>query len=502
MQRLARFSLFFLLTLPLLSLTACGAAQAPQASKARSRAVINAGAIVPASEIRVAEYLNAYDQHLPKPTTGLIGLDLRPGNSRMPAEGGTAWVQIGLQARSAQQDFVAPMNLALVIDRSGSMDAPDKMPALKAALRLFLESLAPEDLVALVVYSDEAEVIVPAQPVGDGAWIQDAITRIEPGGHTNIHAGLVAGIREVDRAFDRRRNNRVLLLTDGIANAGVTDPAQIAAVAREANARGIFLSTIGLGLEFNDALLIELADQGEGGYAFVDDATEMERIFREQVAGLKQRVASDVTLTLRPAEGVRLVGVTGMVGMPPLSEVMIPLWPLGTGDSAVLLAQMEVAPGRTVAPARPLLAVELRYVDEFAQQPATATAEVAVEMVAGMADYDPTWDLEILRNVTIQATAEGLREIDDLFQAGQYEAAWHLAGHLAAQVAEVARLTGDPQMAKDVALLDRYQQTLADALWQAEGRAPRAALPDSGPPRPYRGRLPAPPLPIPTIVVR
>jgi Ca-activated chloride channel homolog len=249
---------FLSILLILLSLTAC-AGQAPEASKARSRAVINAGAIVPASEIRVAEYLQYYEQHFPEPQQDTVGLDLRLGNSRMPAQGGPAWLQIGLRARSDKNDMVAPLNLALVIDRSGSMNAPDKMPYLKQSLAVFLQSLNPNDIIAIVTYSDQATLLLPAQPVGDHRWIQAAIDRLQPGGSTNLHAGLLLGLQEVDKNFDVRRNNRVILLTDGIANVGVTDPARIAADALAYNQRGIYLSTIGLGLEFNDALLSELA---------------------------------------------------------------------------------------------------------------------------------------------------------------------------------------------------------------------------------------------------
>ena len=206
-----------ILLLILLSSTAC-AGQAPEASKARSRAVINAGAIVPADEIRVAEYLQYYEHHFPEPERDAVGLDLRLGNSRMPIQGGTVWLQMGLQAKSAETEMVAPLNLAIVIDRSGSMNDRDKMPYVKQSLRIFLESLNPDDIVSIITYSDNAELVLPAQRVGDGRWVQAVIDRIQPGGNTNLHAGMMLGLQEVDKNFDIRRNNRVILLTDGMAN--------------------------------------------------------------------------------------------------------------------------------------------------------------------------------------------------------------------------------------------------------------------------------------------
>jgi Ca-activated chloride channel homolog len=485
------FSSQFLSTLALMfllfSLAACGG-QAADATKAHSRAVINAGAIMPAEEVRVAEYLQYYEQHLPEPQGEAVALDLRLGNERMPAQGGVAWLQVGLQTKSAETELVAPLNLAIVIDRSGSMDAPDKMPYLKASLRVFLESLKPDDLVSLVVYSDGAELLLPAQPVGDARWVQAIVDGIQPGGGTNLHAGMILGLQEVERHFDIRRNNRVILLTDGIANQGITDPAQIAAEALAYTQKGIYLSTIGLGLEFNDALLSELARQGQGGYSFVDSAEEMDRIFREHVAGLKQRVANNVNVTLTLEPGVKLLSLTGLEGALPAGGVNVPLWPLGTGDSSIILAELQVESGW--AGLRPLVRVQLSYFDEFAQQPVTVEQTIQAELATDLRGYDPTWDLEIFRNVTLQRTAEGMRQIDRLFQAGRYEEAWGLARNLEQQLNEVAHLTSDETVAKDVALMGRYQQTLAEALWQAEGRTPgqpedQPAAPASQ--RPYRG---------------
>jgi hypothetical protein len=117
--------------------------------------------------------------------------------------------------------------------------------------------------------------------------------------------------------------------------------------------------------------------------------------------------------------------------------------------------------------------VQLHYFDEFARRPVTLEQTISAEMVVNMTGYDPTWDVEILRNVTVQQTAEGMREIDRLFQAGQYETAWRLAVGLEQKLNEVAQLTNDSQMRQDVELMRRYQQTLADAVWQTENRAPQ-----------------------------
>ncbi len=143
-------------------LTGLSVCAAPMdASKSLSRSAIESGGIVPVDELRVAEYLNYYEQHLPEPTNTAVGLDLRLGNPQVPVTGGEAWLQAGLQTRAAKPEDIAPLNLALVIDRSGSMGSPEKMPYVKQSLRVFLESLAANDRVAIVAYDTNAEVIAP-----------------------------------------------------------------------------------------------------------------------------------------------------------------------------------------------------------------------------------------------------------------------------------------------------------------------------------------------------
>jgi Ca-activated chloride channel family protein len=477
------FQWIFLCGSVLLAVAGCAAPM--DASKARSRAVIQQGGIVPTEELRVAEYLNYYEQHFPEPVETTLGLDLRPGNPQMPAAGGEAWIQIGVQATSAQPEEIAPLNLALVIDRSGSMDSPEKMPYVKRSLRVFLESLAANDIVSIVAYGTEAEVLVPAREVGDGAWIEQAIARLEPGGSTNLHGGLMLGFREVDRRFDVRRNNRVVLLTDGIANVGVTDPEGIAADAQGYNRRGIYLSTIGLGREFNDALLSRLAIQGQGAYHYIDSAEEMDKVFRKDVLGLVQKAAGDVSVMISPGDGVRLVSLTGYEGRPPAGPVEVRLRDMGTGDSQVVLAQLDVDPVRDGR--RRLADVELKYTDLFANRQASATSAVYAD--AGPAqNYDPLWDLEVLRNVTIQRTAEGLKEIDRLYRAARYREAWELAYRMEQDLRRVADLTNEQQMEKDADLMRQYQQTLAEWVESQTGSRPAADDRELQPTRFYRGR--------------
>lgn len=501
MKRLWQQVRLLVLGIALLGLVACSGGQGAAASKASSRAAINAGNVVPAEQVRVGEYMRYYEQDFAVPQGDTLGFELRLGNPQVPQQGGTVWLQLGMQAQAAPDNVTGPMNLALVIDRSGSMDSPEKMPYVKQALRLVLQSLRADDIVAIVTYGSTAEVLLPAQHVGDGRWIDATVNRIIIDGDTNLHAGLMLGFDEVTKNFDPTRNNRVILLTDGIANTGVTAPDQIARDALAYNERGIFLSTIGLGLDFNDGLLSQLAEQGEGGYSFVDSAQELDRVFRAHLAGVKQRVADDLSLTLIPAQGVQLVGLTDYKEAPPAEGAHILLPAVGVGDSAVMLAQFQVASATSLG-TQPLARVKLSYYDAVKQQPVDIEETVQIDLNATAMDYNPTQDPTVLRNVTIQAMAEGLIEIDQLFQSSQYEAAWQIAVALEERLTKVSRLTNDPQIQEDIALMQRYQQTLADATYQSTGRRPNQSVAIQGGIDGLPSSMPSPTPEVPVIDLR
>ena len=459
----------------LLSLVSGCAGAVPDSSKAISRGAINRGAIVPAENVRVAEYLNYYEQRFPEPTDQPLGLDVRLGNAQVPPHGGEVWMQIGLQAQRPADGQRTPLNLALVLDKSGSMGDTGKMTYLKQSLDVFLHSLRPDDIVSIVAYSDDAVVLRPTEAVGDGRWISKTIQRLEPEGWTNLHAGLMLGFQEVERHFDIRRNNRVLLLTDGRANRGETNPTRIAADALAYNEQGIYLSTIGMGVDLDDQLLSTLANQGHGAYHFIDSYDEMDKVFRTEAEGLVEKVARDITITLESAGG-ELVSITGYEGQPPSRGAQVKLFDMGAGDSQVLLARFRVSSIRTP---KPLAAVRLTYTDVFGQRQREISAHPLIRP-GGDTAFDNLQDIEVLRNVTIADSAAALRSIDGLFEQGRYAEAWGLARQMEERLRHVAALTGDEQMVQDADLFRRYQVTLAEALGGEPEPTTYQTLPSDG----------------------
>jgi Ca-activated chloride channel family protein len=202
-----------------------------------------------------------------------------------------------------------PLNLALAIDTSGSM-AGAPIARVREGLLRMLDALQPEDHVSLVAFSDRARVIADGDS-GDFRTFAAAIEELHAAGSTNIYDGLRSAYELVERDFDAERQNRVILLSDGEATAGVLQSARIAELGRAYAEQGIGLSTIGLGVEFDPALLRTLAEAGAGTFHFVEDAAAVREVFSEEVQLVVVPIAQRGTLELRVAEGYELRALYG-----------------------------------------------------------------------------------------------------------------------------------------------------------------------------------------------
>ncbi len=201
-----------------------------------------------------------------------------------------------------------PLNLALVLDRSGSMGG-EKLEAARDAAAFLVRRLAPDDLVSIVTYDDGVHTLV--QP-GDGrsrTGLAQAINTIEPGGSTNLSGGWLRG-RELVVAGRREPGmNRVLLLTDGLANVGIRDPQQLTSLCANARTNGVSTSTIGFGADYDEALLRAMADAGGGNAYYIETPDQAPGVFEEEIEGLLSLAAQNMAVEVRPSAAVRLTAL-------------------------------------------------------------------------------------------------------------------------------------------------------------------------------------------------
>ena len=247
----------------------------------------------PAS-IRVEEWVNAFDQGYTAPhdATFAIAADGAPTPFKSQGE---ILLRVGIKARESSERARPAAALTFVIDTSGSMAREDRLELVKDSLRVLVRALGRGDSIAVVTFGDDARVVLRPTRATDEATILAAIDRLQPGGSTNLEAGLRLGYslaRETllgDGGIDR-----VILASDGVANVGLTDADGILRQIDEDAAAGIELVSVGVGMgNYNDVLLEQLADQGDGFYAYVNDLAEAHRLFTEDLVGTLQTVALD-----------------------------------------------------------------------------------------------------------------------------------------------------------------------------------------------------------------
>ena len=271
---------------------------------------LDEGQLPPRESVRPEEYINAFDYDYDTPRNGLeITVDGGPS----PFDRDNYLVRIGVQGEQVDDDERGRAALTFVVDTSGSMDRDDRLGLVKEALSILVDELDDDDTVAIVTYSDSSGIVLEPTRVRDRDEILDAIDDLEPGGSTNLEAGLRTGYELADDAFVRNGINRVVLASDGVANVGVTDPDQLARMIRDDADRGINLVTVGFGMgNFNDVTMEQLADQGDGFYAYVDTEDEAERLFEDELTSTLLTIAKDAKIQVEfdpdIVEAYRLIG--------------------------------------------------------------------------------------------------------------------------------------------------------------------------------------------------
>jgi len=408
------------------------------ASVSRSRAIVNAGPNAPVpttstyyptynapvfkipEEIAVEEFVNYHKHRLPLPKSGqAVALDTRWGNGEISRSQREAVLQIGFTtAEVNERTDLRPLNLVLVIDKSGSMADDDKMSRVKESLRTMLTRLRPDDIVAIVAFDSSAQVLYPARSIGNGDDVRNAIDCLVPDGSTNLHAGLMLGYAEAKKHFRSGATNRVILLTDGIANKGITTPSFIAQDSAAQNAHGIDLSTIGVGLELNNDLLRTLARSGRGLYHFISDYKDINKVFVNEVQSLISSVATDVQVRIEYGPGLRLEKIYGYQPAYANGKISITLDDMNNGLTQVVMAKFRTDSVGTTVPVK----VRLSYFD--VKRKCRVEEVQDLRLVPAERDTcDLLADVEVKKNYTIAELADSLFAMAGLARSGNYSQA-------------------------------------------------------------------------------
>lgn len=267
-------------------------------SYANVRRLLNEGRLPPQGAVRLEEMLNYFPYAYAPPSDDSpfgITTELAPS----PWNPHTRLLRIGIKASERSVEQLPPANLVFLVDVSGSMDRREGLPLVKGTLKLLVDQLRPQDKVSLVVYAGDSRVVLEPTSGKDKAKIRAAIEQLQAGGSTAGAAGIELAYRMAQQGFIDKGINRILLATDGDFNVGVSDFETLKAMAAEKRRSGVSLTTLGFGVDnYNERLMEQLADAGDGNYAYIDNLREARKVLVEQLSSTLAVLAKNVKLQL------------------------------------------------------------------------------------------------------------------------------------------------------------------------------------------------------------
>ena len=386
-----------------------------------------------------------------------------------------AIIKIGLDGvRMPRHGHRPPVNLAIVIDRSGSM-AGDKIAKAREAAIEGVRRLAPDDIASLVVYDTNVQTLVPAQRVGDGRRLEQAIRGIEVGGNTALHGGVTRGAAEVRRNMeDRRFINRVILLSDGLANVGPSSPEELGRLGTSLMKEGISVTTIGLGLGFNEDLMTRLAQRSDGNTYFVEHSGDLPRIFAAELGDVLNVVARRVVIEIEFPVGVRPLNFVGRDGIIRGQRAELTLNQLYGGQEKFALVEVEVSPSRSGAEIE-IARARVSYEDAVSQRATTLTAKRNVQFSASRTAVVASADHKVQADWAANALAVAKDEAVALVDAGRRDLAAAKLRERAEEVRALGRVYSNSAVQKAAAPAEAAAESVEkDGLSNTERKIFRA----------------------------
>jgi len=463
-RRLALITSLLCFALPILAPAQDGVSSA---AESRTKYLGEMGVLPSSREIAVEEMVNYHRHQIGRPTSDeAVAMDIRWGNN-VVSEGRQAVLQVGFStALQNDRSHLRPINLSIVIDRSGSMADYDKLTRVKQSLVTLVDQLRPTDHLSIVVFDTDAQVLLPSTELTDKEEVKETIRGIEPGGSTNLEGGLMLGYKEAVKHFRQGATNRVILLTDGIANRGVTDPTQIERESASYNDKGIDLSTIGVGMDLNKDLLRDLAKSGRGLYHFVADDEDINKVFVKEMQSLVSPVAEDPNLTIDYDPGLHLEQLYGYNPACSGHKIHIKLDNMNNGLTEVVL--MRFRPTGDDDRSRLPVRISLTYYDLERKREVTVGRDTF--LTVGEGSHDMLKDDEVGKNYTIAQLAQSIHDMAAACEHQNYREGERLLSASIANADERYPNLDDADIKRTLKIAEDYEQILRRRTGQEDGR--------------------------------
>lgn len=352
-----------------------------------------------------------------------------------------------------------PVNLVVVLDRSGSMGG-DKIERAKDAAIEALHRLGSRDLFSLVIYDHEVETVVPPQSAANTDWIEGRIRKIQARGNTALFAGVSQGAAEIRKNIENRKYvPRMLLLSDGQANVGPSAPEDLGRLGTALVKEGIAVTTVGVGTDYNEDLMTRLSQASDGNAYFAAKSSELPRIFNSELGGVLNVVARQVTLEITCTGGVKPLRIIGREGRIRGDTVELTLNQLYGGQEKFALVEVEI-PAARAGEVMDIAVASCRYADAITQNDGQSSSRVAVRFTHDEKAVAGSVNVAVQKDIAINTAAIANDTAISLNDAGQNGMA---AAHLRKESARLSKVAQDynlPEVEQQAAELDAKSKVL------------------------------------------
>ena len=379
--------------------------------------------------------------------------------------GRTAYLHINLEGIAPPDNRDrAPVNVAIVIDKSGSMSGRKIKQAKRAAI-MALGLLDSQDTISIVAYSSRVDILVPAMRLRDRAMVERRIEEIYSGGSTALYDGVRVGGEQLERYLDREHVNRVILLSDGLANVGPKSPSALAELGYKLIERGISVTTLGLGMGYNEDLMTRLANVTDGNHAFVETADELERFFALELGDITSVVAQDIEIEIIIRPGIRprrtlwrKSTIKGNIVRARINQVY-------GAQKKDLTLELELPSGVTIG-AYDIGEVKVTYKDMGAKNRTVLRDKVALTLTRSTQEAEASIDKDVMSRVVALQAIEKNKAAMKLRDEGKIKAARQLYQANSAYLKGQAARLASPSLAKQAAQADDYSNNLEKEKWR------------------------------------
>ena len=427
--------------------------------------------------------------------TGLLGLAMstttvtaKPQISMTPELGHSvllknkaqkAYIRVILEGSEIENtEDRTPVNIAIVIDKSGSMSGA-KLERAKDAAIMAINRLTKDDIVSVISYDTKVRVIIPSTYVTNKRALEDKVDRLRAGGSTALYDGVSAGIGEVKEYLSRNKVNRVILLSDGLANIGPSSPEELGELGRSVAKDGISITTIGLGLGYNEDLMSKLAFNSDGNHAFVENENDLVKVFNSEFGDVLSVIAQDIELEFEFEDDIRPLRSLGRSVNISGSKAVFQMNQMYSSQKKEFILEVDV-PKNIDASKIKVARIKLKYTDMKTKKQATNENTLETTITASEADWQNSANKTVMSSVSKQIAIKENERAVKLRDKGKIKEARKVLNDNAVYLKEQSKRYDAPELEVLSESNSKDAQNLDARNWQKSRKLMRA--------RQYKGK--------------